>query len=101
MMTTTVGLDLVHYEHVRVAYKDVVDVGLHFNHQWTRDPNLTQRGSYLGKIGKKNCGIEWKSPERLKGDFGCMFRRVAEAEHAPSGCAGNVILRQIASGLTH
>ena len=41
----TVGLDLVHYEHVRVAYKDTVDVGLHFNHQWTRDPNLTQRGS--------------------------------------------------------
>jgi len=41
----TVGLDLVHYEHVRVAYKDFVDVGLHFNHQWTRDPNLTQRGS--------------------------------------------------------
>jgi hypothetical protein len=40
----TVGLDLVHYEHVKVAYKDYVDVGLHFNHQWTRDPNLTQRG---------------------------------------------------------
>jgi hypothetical protein len=41
----TVGLELVHYEHVRVAYRDYVDVGLHFNHQWTRDPNLTQRGS--------------------------------------------------------
>jgi hypothetical protein len=40
-----VGLDLVHFEHVKVAYKDYVDVGLHFNHQWTRDPNLTQRGS--------------------------------------------------------
>jgi hypothetical protein len=41
----TVGLALLHYEHVKVAYKDVVDVGLHFNHQWTRDPHLTQRGS--------------------------------------------------------
>jgi hypothetical protein len=40
-----VGLDLLHYEHVKVAYKDYVDVGVHFNHQWTRDPNLTQRGS--------------------------------------------------------
>jgi hypothetical protein len=39
-----VGLDLLHYEHVAVAYKDVVDVGLHFNHQWTRDPNLHQQG---------------------------------------------------------
>jgi hypothetical protein len=42
---SVVGLDLVHYEHLKVAYKDVVDVGLHFNHQWTRDPNLTQSGS--------------------------------------------------------
>jgi hypothetical protein len=41
----TVGLTLLHYEHLRVAYKDYVDVGLHLNHQWTRDPNLTQRGS--------------------------------------------------------
>jgi hypothetical protein len=42
---SVVGLDLLHYEHVKVAYKDYVDVGIHFNHQWTRDPNLTQQGS--------------------------------------------------------
>jgi hypothetical protein len=41
----TVGLSLLHYEHVSVAYKDYVDVGLHFNHQWTRDPHLLQRGT--------------------------------------------------------
>ena len=41
----TVGLDLLHYENVKVAYKDYGHVGLHFNHQWTRDPNLAQRGS--------------------------------------------------------
>jgi hypothetical protein len=41
----TVGLDLIHYEHLSVSYADYLDVGLHFNHQWTRDPNLTQRGS--------------------------------------------------------
>ena len=35
-----VGLGLLHYEHVRVKYKEYVDVGLHFNSQWTRDPNL-------------------------------------------------------------
>lgn len=40
----TVGLDLLHYENVKLAYKDYGDVSLHFNHQWTRDPNLTQRG---------------------------------------------------------
>jgi hypothetical protein len=41
----TVGLNLLHYENVKVAYKDFGHVGLHFNHQWMRDPHLTQRGS--------------------------------------------------------
>jgi hypothetical protein len=41
----TVGLDLLHYEHLKVAFGETVDVGVHFNHQWTRDPNLTQRGA--------------------------------------------------------
>jgi hypothetical protein len=40
---STVGLDLLHYEHIQVAYKELFDVGLHFNHMWTRDPNLTQQ----------------------------------------------------------
>jgi hypothetical protein len=38
-----VGLALLHYEHVQVTYKDLVDVGLHFNYQWTRDPHLHQQ----------------------------------------------------------
>jgi len=37
-----VGLDLLHYEHLQVTYAKVFDLGLHFNHQWTRDPNLTR-----------------------------------------------------------
>jgi hypothetical protein len=41
----TVGMDLLHYENVKVAYKDYGHVALHFNHQWTRDPFLTQSGS--------------------------------------------------------
>ena len=40
-----VGLDLLHYEHVGVSYKELVDVGLHFNYQWTRDPNLHQQAT--------------------------------------------------------
>jgi hypothetical protein len=39
----TVGLDLLHYEHVQLAYKKYIDVGLHFNTQWTRDPHLHQQ----------------------------------------------------------
>jgi hypothetical protein len=35
-----VGLALLHYEHVRLKYKDYVDVGLHYNGQWTRDPSI-------------------------------------------------------------
>ena len=45
-----VGLNLLHYEHVRLAYRKYVDVGLHYNTQFTRDPNLflstTQGKSY-------------------------------------------------------
>ncbi|HEY2407939.1 MAG TPA: hypothetical protein VGI10_18150 [Polyangiaceae bacterium] len=37
----TTGLDLLHYENIRVSYKSVFDVGLHYNNEWTADPNLT------------------------------------------------------------
>lgn len=38
----TVGLDLIHYEHLRLSYQKYVDLGLHYSSQWTRDPNLFQ-----------------------------------------------------------
>lgn len=40
-----VGLNLLTYEHVQINYKDVLEVGLHHNMQWTRDPNLRQTTS--------------------------------------------------------
>jgi hypothetical protein len=39
-----VGLILLHYENVQLSYGKHVDVSLHYNHEWTRDPNLTQQG---------------------------------------------------------
>jgi hypothetical protein len=42
------GLDLLHYEHIQLTYKKYVDVGLHYNNQWTADPNLFQ-GTTPGK----------------------------------------------------
>jgi hypothetical protein len=36
------GLDLMTWEHVQLTYKQYVDVGLHYNVEWTRDPNLAQ-----------------------------------------------------------
>jgi hypothetical protein len=42
---STVGLDLLNYEHVKLSYRQNVDVGLHYNTMWTRDPNLTQQGT--------------------------------------------------------
>lgn len=38
----SVGLTLLHYEHLSLTYKDYVDVGLHYNHSWTRDPSMLQ-----------------------------------------------------------
>jgi hypothetical protein len=39
------GLDLIHYEHLALSYKKIVDVGLHYNGEWTRDPNLWTQAS--------------------------------------------------------
>ena len=32
-------LDLITYENVQLTYKKYLDVGLHYNTQWTADPN--------------------------------------------------------------
>lgn len=40
-----VGLNLIEYAHVAVKYGEWVEVGLHQNQQWTRDPNLLQQTS--------------------------------------------------------
>jgi hypothetical protein len=37
------ALDLLTYANVQVAYKQYLDVGLHFNTEWTADPNLAQQ----------------------------------------------------------
>ena len=47
MYGATTGMDLIHYDNIELAFKKYVDVGLHFNTQWTRDPNLTQ-GTEVG-----------------------------------------------------
>ena len=48
----TVGLDLLHWEHLRLTYRNNVDVGLHFSNQWTADPNLVQQSV----VGPKSYG---------------------------------------------
>ncbi|HKO90525.1 MAG TPA: hypothetical protein VJU61_05200, partial [Polyangiaceae bacterium] len=38
----TVGLVLLHYEHLQLVIGKHIDVALHYNGEWTRDPNLYQ-----------------------------------------------------------
>lgn len=40
-----VGLDLMHWENLRVSYDELIDVGLHYNREWSRDPFLWQNGT--------------------------------------------------------
>jgi hypothetical protein len=40
----TVGLLLLHYENVELEYGKHFRASLHYNREWTRDPNLTQQG---------------------------------------------------------
>jgi hypothetical protein len=37
-----VGLNLIGWAHAQVSYEKYVKAGLHYNTQWTTDPNLTQ-----------------------------------------------------------
>ncbi len=53
----TTGMDLLHYDNIELAFKKYVDLGLHFNTQWTRDPNLTQQTS----VGAKSYEAEEKA----------------------------------------
>jgi hypothetical protein len=39
------GIDLLHYENIQFTYKKYVDIGIHYNDEWTADPNLFDRGT--------------------------------------------------------
>lgn len=41
LYASKVGALLLAYGNVRMTYKNIVDLGLHYNHEWTRDPYLT------------------------------------------------------------
>lgn len=43
------GLNLLHYEHLKFTFRDILAVGVHYSNQWTRDPNLYPQDS-----GEKN-----------------------------------------------
>jgi hypothetical protein len=80
----TTGMDLINYDNIELAFKKYVDLGLHFNTQWTRDPNLTQQTSagaksyeavgkaYLMTVGGEvslsapYAGRLWVSPSYIK-----------------------------------
>ncbi|MES1178993.1 MAG: hypothetical protein ABUL62_32050 [Myxococcales bacterium] len=41
LYASKVGADLIAYANLRMKYKKYVDIGLHYNNEWTRDPYLT------------------------------------------------------------
>jgi hypothetical protein len=44
------GVDLISFGHIQVSYGKMLDIGLHYNYTFTRDPNLTaQAGVSDGK----------------------------------------------------
>jgi hypothetical protein len=79
----TVGLILLHYEHVQLTYGKHVQVALHYNSEWTRDPKLYQssvpgrsfsnaRKAYLTTVGGEAtlsapfAGRLWISPSYIR-----------------------------------
>jgi hypothetical protein len=41
LYAVSAGADLVTWENLEIAYKKYVDLGLHYNNQWSADPNMT------------------------------------------------------------
>lgn len=99
----TVGLILLHYEHVQLSYGKYVDVALHYNTEWTRDANLYQstvpgrsftnaRQAYLSTLGAEltlsapYAGRLWLSPSyiRLKNGW-ALAEAGTEVMHSLSG----------------
>jgi len=48
LYASKVGADLLAYANVRLTYKKSVDIGLHYNTEWTRDPYLTADAAPTG-----------------------------------------------------
>jgi hypothetical protein len=48
LYASKVGADLIAYGNIRLAYKKYVDIGLHYNNEWTRDPYLTADAQATG-----------------------------------------------------
>lgn len=99
----TVGLVLLHYEHVQLAYGKHLAVGLHYNDEWTRDPNLYQttvvgrsytnaRRAYVTTIGAElrasapYAGSVWVSPSYIRVKNGwALAEGGTEVMHSLSG----------------
>ncbi len=103
-----IGLDLIHYENVQFTYGKYVDVSLHYNREWTRDPFLWQGGvdgvnyadvqeAHLRVIGGEasvfvpRAGRLWVSPSYISVKNGWAFNWAGtEVMHS---IAGNGIAR--------
>jgi hypothetical protein len=46
MYSGKTGAGLIAYLHLQIAYKKLLDLGLHFNYNFTRDPRLTADASF-------------------------------------------------------
>jgi hypothetical protein len=82
LYASQVGADLIAYGNLQVRYKRYVDIGLHYNREWTRDPYLTAGASpdkayslaaqaYLSVVGAEvtltapYAGRLWMSPSYI------------------------------------
>jgi len=99
----TVGLLLLHYEHVQLTIGKAIDVAVHYNSEWTRDPNLYQSSvvgrsfsnaaqAYLTTLGAEATlrapvlGSLWVSPSYIRVKNGWALGEAGtEVMHSMSG----------------
>lgn len=106
-----VGLNLIYYAHLDFKFKEWFDIGLHYNLQWTRDPNLLDstgedksysnaRDAHLWTLGGEvkvrapYAGSLWVSPSLVDVKNGWALGSAGvEVVHglSPAGLASNYL----------
>ena len=106
LYASKVGADLLYYSNLQVVWSKHVDVGLHYNYEWTRDPYLVKEAgagtgksyadasqAYLSVVGfeanlrARYVGRLWISPSylRVKNGWALAGQGGTEVMHAQNG----------------
>ncbi len=109
-----VGLDIIHYEDVKVAHEQYIELSLHYNSQWTRDPKLFQTTQTRKASGQRfvlivraepglattSAAPRWTPGPRVRGERRLGMGRFGLRSSSPGSVGNTGRVRQSPDGLS-